>query len=152
MPTTIPKRWRARSQVRWRPPESIRNLQDSFVLVLDDAQVVAPESLNAAVLRMLDWLPERSQLAVASRCEPALPLGRMRAQRLLLELGSVDLSMSAIEAGSLLAQLGLDPELKPMQTLVGRCEGWPVALELATTSWARQREPTDPAQLHGSTM
>ena len=47
--------------------------------------------------------------------------------------------MSAIEAASLLAQAGLDPELGPMQTLVRRSEGWPVALELATASWIRQR-------------
>ena len=107
-------------------------LRRSFVLVLDDAQVVGTEALRAAVLWILDWLPERSQLAVASRCEPPLPLGRMRAQRRLLEFGSVDLAMSATEAASLLAQAGLDPELRPTQTLVRRSEGWPVALELAS--------------------
>jgi LuxR family transcriptional regulator, maltose regulon positive regulatory protein len=124
-------------------------LGGSFVLVLDDAHVVRPEVLKAAVLRILDWLPERSQLSVASRREPALPLGRMRAQRLLLEFSSVDLSMSAIEAGSLLAQAGLDPELRPMQTLVRRSEGWPVALELATISWTPHLGAAEPTQLRG---
>ena len=120
-----------------------------FVLVLDDAHAVRPEVLKAAVLQILDWLPDRSQLVVASRCEPALPLGRLRAERRLLEFTSVDLSMSSSEARSLLAQAGLDPELRPMQTLVQRSEGWPVALELATASCKRQLEPAEPTQLRG---
>jgi LuxR family transcriptional regulator, maltose regulon positive regulatory protein len=124
-------------------------LRSGFVLVLDDAHVVGQEALTAAVLRILDWLPERSQLAVASRCAPALPLGRMRAERRLLEFSSVDLSMSAIEATSLLAQAGLDPTLGPVQTLVRRSEGWPVALELAAISWTRHPELAEPAQLRG---
>jgi LuxR family maltose regulon positive regulatory protein len=124
-------------------------LRGSFVLVLDDAHVIRPDVLKAAVLGILDWLPERSQLVVASRCEPALPLGRMRAQRQLLEFSSLDLSMSAIEAASLLAQAGLDPELRPMQALVRRCEGWPAALELATSSWTRHPEVAEPTQLRG---
>ena len=129
--------------------EAQSDLGDGFVLVLDDAHVVSPEALKAAVLRILDWLPERSQLAVASRCEPLLPLGRMRAQRLLLEFTSVDLSMSAGEARSLLAQAGLDPEFRPIQTLVQRSEGWPVALELATIAWTPHLEPAEPTLLHG---
>jgi LuxR family transcriptional regulator, maltose regulon positive regulatory protein len=122
-------------------------LRDSFVLVLDDAHVVGPKALGAAVLRILDWLPEQSQLVVAARCEPVLPLGRMRAQRLLVEFGSADLAMSAIEAASLLTQAGLDPELRPMRTLVQRTEGWPVALELAMSSWTGHAQPSEPTQL-----
>ena len=124
-------------------------LRRSFVLVLDDAHVVGTEALQAAVLRILDWLPEWSQLAVASRREPALPLGRMRAQRLLLEFGAMDLAMSTVEAGALLAQTGLDAESKPIQALARRSEGWPVALELAALSWMRRREPAEPSQLRG---
>jgi LuxR family transcriptional regulator, maltose regulon positive regulatory protein len=121
----------------------------SFVLVLDDAHVVGTEALKTAVLQILDWLPERSQLAVASRREPTLSLGRMRAQRLLLEFSSVDLAMSTVEAGALLAQTGLDPECKPIQSLVRRSEGWPVALELSALSWTRQRALAEPDQLRG---
>jgi LuxR family transcriptional regulator, maltose regulon positive regulatory protein len=124
-------------------------LRDRFVLVLDDAHVIGPDVLKTAVLGILDWLPERAQLVVASRCEPALPLGRLRAERQLLEFTSVDLSMSAIEAGSLLAHAGLDPGSPPMQTLVRRSEGWPAALELATNSWTRHPQLAEPTQLRG---
>src|SRR6202012_4151944 len=70
------------------------SLRRSCVLELDDAHVVGDETLRATVLRVLDWLPERSQLAVASRRASALSLGRMRAQRLLLEFDGADLAMS----------------------------------------------------------
>jgi LuxR family maltose regulon positive regulatory protein len=124
-------------------------VQSSWALALDDAQVVSPDTLNAAVLRILDWLPEQSQLAVASRREPALPLGRMRADRRLLAFSSSDLSMSAIEAASLLTRAGLDPGLEPMQMLVSRSDGWPVALELATNVWTQHAELADPTHLRG---
>jgi LuxR family maltose regulon positive regulatory protein len=124
-------------------------LRRSFALVLDDAHVIGAEALKAAVRRILEWLPERSQLAVASQCEPALPLGRMRAQRRLLDFSSGDLSMSAGETAKLLVQAGLDPELEPTQSLVRRCEGWPVALELAMIPWTRDPELAEPTQLRG---
>jgi LuxR family maltose regulon positive regulatory protein len=118
-------------------------LRSSFALVLDDAHVVGPQVLKDAVLGVLGWLPEGSQLAVGSRCQPALALGRMRAQRLLTEIDSEDLSMSALEAASLLAKAGLDPTFGPVQTLVRRTEGWPVALELAAISWAHRPQPAE---------
>jgi LuxR family transcriptional regulator, maltose regulon positive regulatory protein len=108
-----------------------------FVLVLDDAHVVPPEVLDHALVGILGWLPEGSQLAVASRCEPALALSRMRAQRMLVELRAADLSMSAGEALSLLRKAGLDLDATAVQTLARRTEGWPAALELAAISLTR---------------
>jgi LuxR family maltose regulon positive regulatory protein len=116
------------------------SLGRSFLLVIDDAHLAAPKGLEAAVLGTLRWLPEGSQLAVASRCEPALALGRMRAGRMLVEVGAEDLSMSAAEAASLLRNAGLDLEFTDVQTLVRSTEGWPVALELAALSWSRRPE------------
>jgi len=125
-------------------------LRRRFVLVLDDAHLVPPDVLREAVLGILGWLPKGSQLAVASRCEPALALGRMRAQRMLVELHADDLSMSAIEASSLLRKAGLHPEFTAVQALVRRTEGWPVALELAAVSCSQSPLPAeDLARLRG---
>ncbi len=107
-----------------------------FLLVLDDADVVSPETLGDVVLDVLDWLPGGSQVALASRCEPMLPLGRMRGQRMVVELGAGDLSMSTAEGASLLRKAGLDLDFAAVQALVRRTEGWPVALELAALSLA----------------
>jgi LuxR family transcriptional regulator, maltose regulon positive regulatory protein len=116
----------------------------SFVLVLDDAHLVPADVLQDAVFGVLDWLPEGSQLALTSRCEPALAIGRMRAQRMLVEVNAADLSMSAAEAASLLRKSGRDLEFSGVQWLVRRTEGWPALLELAAISWSQRADPAEP--------
>jgi LuxR family transcriptional regulator, maltose regulon positive regulatory protein len=115
----------------------------SFSLVLDDAHVVSSDVFGDAVLGLLGWLPEGSQLALASRSEPTLPLGRMRADRMLVQARAEDLAMSAVEAASLLRNAGLDLEFTAVQELVRRTEGWPVALQLAVISCAPRPELHD---------
>jgi LuxR family transcriptional regulator, maltose regulon positive regulatory protein len=109
-------------------------LNRSFVLLVDGAQLVSPDALRATVLDILGWLPEGSQLAISSRAQPALGLDRMRTQRMLVEVTTDDLSMSAVEAASLLRKTGIEVDFTAVQTLVQRTEGWPAALELAAIS------------------
>ena len=47
-------------------------------------------------------MPSGSQLALASRCEPGLPVGSLRAQRRVFELRTGDLAMTRSEASALL--------------------------------------------------
>jgi LuxR family transcriptional regulator, maltose regulon positive regulatory protein len=115
----------------------------SFVLVIDDAHVLPPDALHDAVLDVLDWLPDGSQLALASRSEPALGLSRLRAQRVLLEVRSAELAMSTAEAESLLRTAGIDVQFTSVRALVERTEGWPAALELAALSCARRPDQAE---------
>ncbi len=124
-------------------------LSPAFLLVLDDAHVVRPGVLAEGVLGILGWLPEGSQLGVASRCQPALPLARMRAQRTMLELDSTNLAMSAGEAASLLEHAGLDPNVTSIETLVRQAEGWPAALQLAAISIAQRPVAAETAPVRG---
>ena len=55
-------------------------MAEPVVLVLDDLQFLTDPTSLDAVAALLDHVPERSQLMVASREEPALPLARLRAQ------------------------------------------------------------------------
>ena len=120
-----------------------RGLRGRFLLVLDDAHVVRSGALAEAVLGLLRWLPDGSQLALASQCEPLLPLGRLRGQRMLSEFGVMDLAMSSVEAAALLRSAGLELEFTAVQDLVTRTEGWPVALELAAMSLVARRDGPD---------
>lgn len=87
---------------------------------------------------------------MASRCELALSLGRMRAERVLSEVQSDDLSMSAAEAASLLRNTGRELEFAEVQELVRRTEGWPAMLELAASSYGQQSELAEqPVQPRG---
>lgn len=101
------------------------------VLVLDDLeQIESPESL-AVVCAIGTHLKGGSQLALATRTEPALPIGRLRAHHGLTELGRADLAMTKVESDQLLNSLGLKLRPKQLDVMVQRTEGWPAALYLA---------------------
>jgi LuxR family transcriptional regulator, maltose regulon positive regulatory protein len=102
-----------------------------LVLVLDELErVEAPQSLHV-VSTIGSQLPGGSQLALATRTEPALPIGRLRAHRRLAELGRAHLVMTKAECKALLASLGFEPSPKQLDILVRHTEGWPAALYLA---------------------
>jgi LuxR family transcriptional regulator, maltose regulon positive regulatory protein len=105
--------------------------QTPFALVLDDFELIeSPQSLQV-VSTIGGQLVRGSQLALATRTEPALPIGRLRAHRGLSELGRADLVMTKTECKTLLAELGLQPGPEHLDILVRRTEGWPAALYLA---------------------
>ena len=81
-------------------------------------------------------IPAGSQLAVASRTEPSFPLGRMRANRVLAEVGPSELGMTTREAAEVLASCGLELRPDAVKRLVDETEGWPVGLYLAGLSLA----------------
>ena len=114
----------------------------SFVLVFDRAEVLAPKVLRELVRPTLKNLPRGSSVALASRSEPQLPLGRLRAHGQLAELRMPDLAMTPAEAASLLRKEGLELEFEAVQELVCRTEGWPAALYLAALSLLEHSELT----------
>jgi LuxR family transcriptional regulator, maltose regulon positive regulatory protein len=108
------------------------------VLVLDDLHLLQNRDCQQAVGKLIDHLPTGSQLAVASRGEPPLPLARLRAEGRVLEIGPDDLAMGHQEAAALLQGAELNPDPGEVGELLQRTEGWPVALQLAA-SWSRTR-------------
>src|SRR5215207_229355 len=103
----------------------------AFVLVVDDAHTIHRRAGLDALAAVANDLAPHARLALASRRELALPVARLRAQRLVTEIGPRDLAMTRSEAGRLLAAAGhrLDPET--LDALLRCTEGWPVALALA---------------------
>jgi LuxR family transcriptional regulator, maltose regulon positive regulatory protein len=114
----------------------------SFVLSLDGAELLAPKVLREIVSPALKNLPRGSSVALASRSEPQLPLGRLRAHGELAELRMPDLAMTPAEAASLLRKEGVELEFEAVQELVRRTEGWPAALYLAALSLHEHPELT----------
>jgi LuxR family maltose regulon positive regulatory protein len=102
-----------------------------FVLMLDDLEEVeSPDSLRA-ISTIGRFLPGGSQLALATRSDPGMPIGRLRANRGLTELGRTELAMNKAECQELISRLGLEPTAQQLDVLVRRTEGWPAALYLA---------------------
>src|SRR5689334_17954494 len=84
---------------------------------------------------LLDHLPPRLHVVIASRVDPALPLARMRARGELAEIRAADLRFTADEAAAYLNEMmGLRLTAPEVAALEGRTEGWIAALQLAALS------------------
>ena len=123
-----------------RLAHAVRARRRPFVLVFDDVHVLSNSECLAALTVIVDQLPGGAQLALASRTEPDLTLGRRRAHRGLAELKQRDLAMTRSEGGDLLARMGLKLESADVARLFRRAEGWPVAIYLAGLSLRGQRD------------
>jgi LuxR family maltose regulon positive regulatory protein len=109
----------------------LRTLPQPGVAVLDGAELDAGRDELEAWAREL---PAGSQLVVATRQEPPLPLGSLRAQGLLVELGAPQLAMTRREATAMLSMAGAELDPGELAALLRRTEGWPAALYLAALS------------------
>jgi LuxR family maltose regulon positive regulatory protein len=114
-----------------RMAAALASMRRPVALVLDHVEALEnPECLDAMAELALN-LPEGSQLALASRVWPRLPVARLRAQGRLVELGAEDLAMDEPEARALLEGAGTRLAEHELADLVERTEGWPVGLYLA---------------------
>ena len=108
------------------------------MLVLDDYHLVGSEAVHAALQFLLEHLPQGLRLVLATRSDPPLRLGRLRARGELAELRAADLRFTAEEAATLLrgaagpAAPGLTGAA--VKALTVRTEGWAAGLQLAGLS------------------
>ncbi len=114
--------------------QTLGSARHDFMVVLDDAHVVADARLREVVEEMRKHIPAGSVIAIGSRSEPALPTGRLRAHRQLIEVGMRDLELAPDEARELLEQAGVELDSESVSSLVAQTEGWPAALYLTALS------------------
>jgi LuxR family maltose regulon positive regulatory protein len=123
-----------------RLSRSFGERSEPFVLVIDDVHRLSSKEAFEVLTALIEMLPHGSQLALASRTEPPLALGRIRAHRQLTELTQGDLAMLRAESGELLGGLGLNLTPAQCDLLFERTEGWPAALSLAGIALADQAD------------
>jgi LuxR family transcriptional regulator, maltose regulon positive regulatory protein len=110
-------------------------ISNDIVLVLDDYHVVDAHDVQTGMVFLLDQLPPRMHLVIASRADPTLPLGRLRARGELVEIRAVDLRFTPGEAAAYLNEImGLHLTAEDVAALEARTEGWIAALQLAALS------------------
>lgn len=102
-------------------------------LVLDDLHHLRGPALSLVAALATDTGGALG-LAVASRADPDLSLGRMRLEGRLGELRAADLAFTAAEAAELLDGYGLELRADQIERLVARTEGWAAGLRLAALS------------------
>jgi LuxR family transcriptional regulator, maltose regulon positive regulatory protein len=112
--------------------------QPPTVLVVDNAHAItSPEAFEALEVAVRS-MPGGSQIVLASRCEPGLPVGSLRARRSVVELRAGDLAMTHSEADALLGAAGIRLSEGGIDQLMRRTEGWPAGIYLAALSLRAQ--------------
>lgn len=112
-----------------------------FILALDELERIEAPAALEIVTALCRGMPPGSQLALASRTEPPVGLGRLRASRMLTELGSRELTMTKGECASLLATLDIELSRRQLNAIAQRTEGWPAALYLAGLALGESSDP-----------
>jgi LuxR family transcriptional regulator, maltose regulon positive regulatory protein len=109
-------------------------ISEPFLLVLDDVQHVKdPESLGILSF-LIRHAPEGSRLVLATRTEPGIPLGWLRAAGAVLDVGPSDLALDVSETRELLAAGGVEVTEEEAEAVRERAEGWAAGIALALLS------------------
>ncbi len=113
----------------------VHALDQDVVLVLDDYHVIESPAIHQTVQFLLDHLPPRLHLVIATRVDPPLPLSRLRARGQLTEIRARDLRFTSQEAADFLNHaMGLSLPPSSIDALEERTEGWAVGLQMAALS------------------
>ncbi len=111
---------------------------DALTLILDDYHVIESQSIHDSLAFLLDHLPRKLHLTLATRVEPLLPLSRLRTRRQLTELRTDDLRFTFDEADAFLNQaMGLGLSEQDVRALTVRTEGWIAGLQMSALALQR---------------
>jgi LuxR family maltose regulon positive regulatory protein len=121
----------------------LSTISEDMILVLDDFQTIKSEPIHTGVTFLLDHLPPRLHLVIATRVDPPLPLPRFRGRGSMLEIGADDLRFTVEEAAGLLNNiLKVDLKAGDINALTVRTEGWAVGLMMAALSIGKGKDVT----------
>jgi ATP/maltotriose-dependent transcriptional regulator MalT len=119
----------------------IDGIAEDILLVLDDYHTVQSPQVDEELAFVLEHLPARMQVAIATREDPMLPLARLRARGGPTELRAADLRFSPEEAGDFLGRvMGLELTTEDIAALESPTEGWIAGLQLAALSMQGQED------------
>jgi LuxR family maltose regulon positive regulatory protein len=113
----------------------LTTIENDFTLVLDDVHVIDAQPVRGAIAFLVDHMPPRMHLVLASRADPPLPLAHLRARGESIELRAADLRFTPDEAAAFLTDvMGLSLPAGDVAALETRTEGWIAGLQLAALS------------------
>ncbi|MEJ2285725.1 MAG: hypothetical protein P8X85_19285, partial [Desulfobacterales bacterium] len=116
---------------------------EKIIFVLDDYHLIDVEPIHQALVFLLENLPSQLHLVIATRQDPHLSLGRLRARNQVTEIRAADLRFSESEAADFLNQvMGLTLSSVDIAELETRTEGWIAGLQLAALSMRGNEDRT----------
>ncbi|WP_157506801.1 hypothetical protein [Ktedonobacter racemifer] len=110
----------------------VRLLQQDTVMILDDYHLLTSETIYALMQFLLDHLPARLHLIIATRVDPPLPLARLRARNQVSELRTEELCFVSSEVEAFVHTMSLTLSSEAMHLLEERTEGWIAGIQLLT--------------------
>ncbi|GHO87169.1 hypothetical protein [Dictyobacter formicarum] len=117
--------------------------REDLALVLDDYHVIEASPIHRALATLVEHLPARVHLILATRADPPLPLARLRARGHILEVRAADLRFSLEESRSFFqSTMGLSLSEEHVTSLQSRTEGWIAGLQLAGLALAGHPDPS----------
>lgn len=109
--------------------------EGEMALVLDDYHVITADAIQRGMAYLVEHLPSRLHLLLATRTDPPFPLARLRARGQLTEVRAADLRFGSAETRTFLQEvMNLDLEASVIATLEQHIEGWIAGLQLAALS------------------
>jgi len=117
----------------------IAEIQDPFLIVLDDYHVITETKIHDLILTILEAQPSQMHLVISTRSDPPWPLARWRARGELTEIRLQDLRFTIDETSILLNEvLGIPLPMEDIKRLDARTEGWVAGLQMAALSMQKQ--------------
>ncbi len=114
-----------------------------ILVVIDDYHVVEAGAVNDGMAFLLEHLPARVHLIVASRADPSLPLAKLRSRGELVEIRAADLRFTGPESTVYFRDgMGLELGEADIVTLGARTEGWIAALQMAAVAMRGREDVT----------
>ena len=116
-------------------------MSHEVALILDDYHLITASPIHRSVTYLVDHLPPRLHLVMATRADPPLPLARLRSRGHLTEIRAADLRFTAEETTVFLTRtLGLNLSGEDIAALETRTEGWIAGLRLAALLMQRGQD------------
>lgn len=113
----------------------LSTVEDHFILVLDDYQLINSAKVHAALEYLLEHLPECLHVFINTRSDPPLPLSLLRGRSEMIELRAKQLRFNQQETAEFFHKFsGFRLSDFDANTLTRLTEGWITGIQLAAIS------------------
>lgn len=121
---------------------SLQALSSQLILILDDYHLIENEDVHRSIEFLIEFQPAQILLAIATRQDPPIRLGRLRALGELVEVRAPELRFIKVEARDfLLRTMELDLSDRDVTELETQTEGWIAGLQLAALTLRGRSNP-----------
>ena len=126
-----------------RVAAELEQLEQPMVLVLDDLHAIKNPTCIESLASFVNHAAGPLTIALSTRADPVIPLGRLRASGDLIEIRAADLAFTEHETEEgVNGVAGLSLAEGDLTVLYEHTEGWPVGVHLASLGLRTSDDPT----------